>query len=113
DEFAHVREVEQCRVRAHSAMFRNDSFVLDRHLVSSERHHLRSQRDVPLVERGAPKGRCLGGHHAASAAASARSRMSRWVSKESRRRASSSAAHRTSSYSWSCSDTSPPVCFLR
>src|SRR6266436_393933 len=91
-------------------MLRDDAFVLDRHLVPRERDHLRAELGVLVEERSAPHRRRLGRHHAASvAAASARSRISRYVSKESRRRASSAGTQRTSSYSRSCADMSPPV----
>ena len=77
-EFAHVREVEEARARPHGPVLDDDAVVLDRHLVSGERDHLRAERDVPVIERGAPEGRRLGRHQAASlAAARARSRMSR------------------------------------
>src|SRR5438270_7453382 len=78
EELAHVREIEETGVSAHRTMFGDDALVLDRHLVARERHHLRAELGVLVEEWRAPHGRRLGRHYAASsAAASARSRMSR------------------------------------
>src|SRR5207253_11169369 len=99
-ELAHVRQVEEARGRTDGAVLGDDAFVLDRHLVAGERDDLRAERDVLVVKRRAPQRRRFGRHQAASlAAARARSRMSRYVSKDRRRRASSAGTQRTSSYS--------------
>ena len=62
-ELAHVRDVEHAAVGADGAMLRNHAVVLHGHLPPRERHHPRTQRDVPLEERRALKrlrhhGRC-------------------------------------------------------
>ena len=100
EELAHVREIEETRAPAHGTMLRDDPLVLDRHLVPRERHHLRAKLGVLVVERSPAHGRRFCRHQAASpAAARARSSISRYVSNERRRRASSAETQRTSSYS--------------
>jgi len=50
-ELAHVRDVEDAGVGPHRAMLRDDALVLHGHLPACERHHARSELDVPIVER--------------------------------------------------------------
>ncbi len=56
-ELAHVRHVEDTRVRPHRAVLRDDALVLHRHLPARERHHARAELDVPVVERRVQKRR--------------------------------------------------------
>src|SRR5438132_837038 len=100
EELAHVREIEEARAPAHGTMLGDDPLVLDRHFVTREGHHLRAKLGVLVVERSPAHGRRCCRHQAASpAAARARSSISRYVSNERRRRASSAETQRTSSYS--------------
>ena len=50
-DLAHVRDVEDARIRADGAVLRDHALVLDRHLPAGERHHPRAERDMPIVQR--------------------------------------------------------------
>src|SRR4029077_16061843 len=107
EELAHVRQVEEPGVRPDRPMLRDDpGRVLDRHLVARELDHLAARPKVLGMER-----RALEFGH--GCAASARSSTSRYVSKVSIRRASGIATQRTSSYSASWSEGSPPAATMR
>ena len=55
-ELAHVRDVEDARVRAHRLVLRDHALVLDRHLPAGERDHARAECDVAVVEGRPPEG---------------------------------------------------------
>jgi hypothetical protein len=55
-ELAHVRDVEDPRVRAHRTMLRDHALVLDGHLPAGEPHQLRAGGEVARVERRAAQG---------------------------------------------------------
>ena len=48
---AHVRDVEDAGIRPHRAVLGDDALVLHGHLPAGERHHARSELDVPIVQR--------------------------------------------------------------
>src|SRR6266851_3957140 len=76
EELAHMREIEEPRRAADRAMLRDDTGVLDGHLPSRERDHLRAERAVPFVQWRVPQAH-VDAHAASRAAAIARSSMSR------------------------------------
>jgi hypothetical protein len=59
-ELAHVRHVEEPRGAANRLMLGDDARVLERHLPSGERHELRAERRVTVVEGRAQQ--CRFGH---------------------------------------------------
>jgi hypothetical protein len=63
-ELAHVRDVEDARVRADGAVLGDDAGVLDRHLPAGEGNHARAELDVSVVERRVLEG--LGHRHGRS-----------------------------------------------
>ena len=60
-DLAHVGDVEHPGVRAHRRVLLADPLVRDRHLPAGERHQLRAELDVLLVERSAPEAQRLRG----------------------------------------------------
>ena len=52
---AHVRDVEQCRMRPAMQVFGQHAPVLYRHRVAGELHHPRTERAVPGVKRHSPQ----------------------------------------------------------
>ena len=60
-DLAHVRDVEGAGVRPDGLVLRDDTLVLDGHLVAGERHHARAELDVARVE-GRTQERRFHGH---------------------------------------------------
>ena len=50
-ELAHVRDVEDARIRADGTVLLDHALVLDGHLPTGEGNHPGPRRDVPVVER--------------------------------------------------------------